>query len=98
MLTPLQRQLRRDLEAVLRGEMPFADFWGDVMALRRTGTDHEETRLLYQVVGRLYEYEDGHLTDDELHAALTGVLEDVRALPGAEPSPRTSSEMAERKS
>jgi len=75
METPLRTTIQTRLAQLLVGELAFDDFWDWLSPLKRHPEATGETRrLLFQIIGRLYEYERGDWTDEELRERLLALL------------------------
>src|SRR5437763_574742 len=73
--TPLETRIRTNLLLLLRGRLDFVNFWQWLMPLQRSPEARGPARkLLYQIVGRLYEYENGDWTDEQLRELLVALL------------------------
>ena len=68
---PLKATIQARLAQVLAGELTFDDFGDWLTSLKRHPEATGETRrLLFQIIGRLYEYENGDWTDEGLRKQL----------------------------
>ena len=75
MTTPLEAELHQQLFRLLTGAVSFDAFWEWLMPLQYTRDDPGPgKRLLYRIIGRLDEYENGDWTDEQLYKHLLGLL------------------------
>ncbi len=69
MATPNTATIRNELARLLLREVSFDDFWewlhGQQLAVR---DDPEAKTLLYRIIGRLDEYDNGDWSDEQLHS------------------------------
>ncbi len=75
METPLKATIQTRLAQLLAGELPFDDFWDWLIPLKRHPEATGETRrLIFEVTGRLYEYEHGDWSDEGLREQLLALV------------------------
>lgn len=81
MTAPNKRHLQTRLAALLVGDDSYEEFWGWLRTLQRSVPASDPARdLVLRIVARLYEYDDGVMTDEQLFAHLLGLLPpDLRA-------------------
>lgn len=75
MNTPLEVEIRARLADWLDGSLSFDDFWEWLAPLQfQVADDPAAKRLLYGIVGRLDEYDNGDWTDEQLREHLLALL------------------------
>lgn len=73
--TPLEVTIRAQLARWLSGALSFDEFWEGLAPLQfEVADDPSAKRLLYQIIGRLDEYDNGDWTDAQLRGHLLALL------------------------
>lgn len=73
--TPIEVTIRAQLARWLSGALSFDEFWEWLAPLQfEVADDPPAKRLLYQIIGRLDEYDNGDWTDAQLREHLLALL------------------------